>query len=98
MSEPVDWARDQVASAGGMLLWLGEQVEHDASTVPAHATDALRAVLTECSYWHGRSIAATTERYPMPGLAARYEVAMMTARAMAAAYADRPGYKEVWRP
>lgn len=98
MSEPVDWARDQTASAGGMLLWLGEQIENDASTVQAHATAALRAALTECSYWHGRSIAATTERYPMPDLAARYEVAMMTVRAMAAAYADRPGYRPEWRP
>ncbi|MCX5537699.1 DUF6221 family protein [Streptomyces sp. NBC_00006] len=98
MSDPIDWARDQMASTGGMLLWLGEQIDTDALEAPSHATAALRAVLTECSYWHGRSIAATTERFPMPDLSARYEVAMMAARAMAAAYADRPGYREEWRP
>ncbi|MEU6990428.1 DUF6221 family protein [Streptomyces sp. NPDC046465] len=81
-----------------MLLWLGEQIDTDEPGVPPHATAALRAALTECSYWHERSVAATVEPFPMPDLAARYEVAMSTARAMAAAYADRPGYRDEWRP
>jgi hypothetical protein len=98
MSDPIGWARDQVASAGGMLLWLREQIDADAPNGPPHMTAALRAALNGCSYWHGRSVAATAEPFPMPDLSARSEVAMMTARAMAAAYADRPGYLEEWRP
>ncbi|MFJ4712706.1 DUF6221 family protein [Streptomyces sp. NPDC088785] len=98
MSDLTDWARGHMASAGGMLLWLGEQIDADDAGDPSHSLGALRAALAECSYWHGRSVAATAERFPMPDLSARYEVAMATARAMAAAYADRPGYREEWRP
>lgn len=91
---PPEWARDHLASTGSMLLWLGEQI--DAETGPA--VEALRAAHAECSYWHGRAVAATTERCPIPDLAGRYEVATATARAMAAVYAHRPDYREEWRP
>ncbi|MBX7464946.1 DUF6221 family protein [Streptomyces sp. NPDC057910] len=60
--------------------------------------EAKRQILAECSDWYDKVNASTTEKYPMPDLAGRFEVAMPILRLLALPYADRSDYREEWRP
>jgi hypothetical protein len=74
-------------------------VRHDPARV-LREIDAKRRILAECAYWHGKLAKEAVDPSPMPfpALGEVLDAVTPILRALALPYADRPGYREEWRP
>ncbi|MDL5205110.1 DUF6221 family protein [Streptomyces sp. ALI-76-A] len=62
--------------------------------------DAKRRILAECAHWHGKLAkeVVNPSPVPFPALGEVLDAVTPILRALALPYADRPGYREEWRP
>ncbi|MCU8589332.1 DUF6221 family protein [Streptomyces sp. A13(2022)] len=81
------------------------QADHVVTWNPARVLreiEAKRHILAQCAYWNERADreAADPPKYPQPGLDLGLLLDAMNPvlRLLAQPYADRPGYREAWRP
>lgn len=72
---------------------------HDPARV-LREIDAKRRVVAECAYWNEKlsQEAADPPKFPYPCLGEILDAVNPILRALASAYADRPGYREDWAP
>jgi hypothetical protein len=62
--------------------------------------DAKRRILAECAHWHDKLAKEVVDPSPVPfpALGEVLDAVTPVLRALALPYADRPGYREEWRP
>ncbi|MEU5900519.1 DUF6221 family protein [Streptomyces venezuelae] len=100
LARPLD---DEELGDAGLLrpAELKHAERHDPARV-LREIDAKRRIIEQCAYWNERAAreAADPPKYPQPGLDLGLLLDAMNPilRALALPYADRPGYREDWRP
>lgn len=74
-------------------------VRHDPARV-LREIDAKRQIIDECAHWHDKLAreAVDPSPVPFPALGEVLDAVTPILRALALPYADRPGYREEWRP
>jgi hypothetical protein len=101
------WAVDFGRPGAGVETEDSEQGLADADFIAAHdparvlrEIDAKRRVIAECAYWNEKlnQEADAAPAHPYPCLGEILDAVNPILRALALAYADRPGYREEWRP
>jgi hypothetical protein len=103
------WTVDFGRPGAGVETADTEQGLADADFIAAHnparvlrEIDAKRQIIDQCAYWNERAArkAVDPPKHPQPGLDLGLLLDAMNPvlRALALPYADRPGYREEWRP
>ncbi|MFI8439905.1 DUF6221 family protein [Streptomyces rochei] len=82
-----------------------EDRAHIVANDPARVlreVDAKRKIIDQCTYWNERATSEAVDppKFPQPGLDLGLLLDAMNPvlRLLAEPYADRPGYREEWRP
>ncbi|MFD5709508.1 DUF6221 family protein [Streptomyces pharetrae] len=101
------WTVDFGRPGSGVETADTEQGLADADFIAAHdparvlrEIDAKRWIIDECAHWYGKLAkeAVAPSPAPFPALGEVLDAVTPILRALALPYADRPGYREEWRP